>query len=221
MPQKTLTPSSGVVPDQHAPAEFERNIERNGSRFSRSRQMVNALRQEFLYSEKRARDMLFRDIETILSQCDSPMIVSRLTREAAARGRQQAQRVGYDSSKWDTACKATINAMLRAGVLLVQDGRPIPLTIAAPATQVAALAVRFEDQTEAYLLEVVIRKLRDVTARDHTALAHALFRQFDRDVPLGDLEDRVALLLASLSERVVLAEGGSYCPLNEFSSVLQ
>jgi len=175
--------------------------------------MVNALRQEFLYSEKRARDMLFRETEGILGQSGAPITVSKLTREAAARVRQEAQQIGYDLSNWDTASKATMNAMLRAGVLLKEDRQPIPLTIAAPATQAAALAERFQDLTEAYLLEVVIRKLGNVTARDHTALAHALFRQFDQSVSMEDLEERVVMLLASLSDRVTVGEGGTYFSL--------
>jgi hypothetical protein len=194
-------------------AEVELNTQGNTSRFVRSRQMVHVLRQEFLYTEKRARDILFLEIESILRQCESPMIVSRLTREAAARARQQAIQVGYDLSNWDTASKAIINSMLAAGVLLAPDGSAIPLTIAAPGSAVAAVAGRFQDLTEGYLLEVLIRKLGDVTARDHTALAHALFRQFDRSVPIEDLEDRVAVLLASLSDRIALAEGGTYFPL--------
>jgi hypothetical protein len=51
---------------------------------------------------------------------------------------------------------------------------------------------------------VLIDRLRDVSTRDHTALAHALFRQFDRGVPLDDLEDRVVILLAQLADRVEL-----------------
>lgn len=202
-----------VCSSEQALAELEHNTLGNASRFSRSRQMVSALREEFLYSEKRARDILFAEIEAILSRTRSPVTVSKLTREAAARGRERARQVGYDFSNWDTASKATINAKLAAGALLASDGRPIPLTIAAPATEVAALADQFQDLTEAHLLEVVIRKLGDVTARDHKALAHALFRQFDPSVLMDDLEDRVAKLLASLSGRVELAGDGTYVPL--------
>jgi len=175
--------------------------------------MINVLRQEFLYSEKRARDILFDEIEGILRHSETPIMLSRLTREAAARAQERGRNVGYDLSNWNTAAKATINAMLGAGVLLDQNGNPIPLTIAAPAAEAARLVDRFQDLTEAYLLEVVIRKMGDITARDHNALAHALFRQFDRAVPIEDLEDRVVMLLASLSERIVLA-GGTYSPVS-------
>ena len=90
---------------------------------------------------------------------------------------------------------------------------PIRLTIALPAMEVTALAPDFIDRTEAYLLGVVIQKLGDVTSRDHTALAHALFRQFDRTVAMEELEDRVAILLAGMTDRIGLAKGGTYYPL--------
>jgi hypothetical protein len=79
----------------------------------------------------------------------------------------------------------------------------------APATPVATVRDQFEDLTEAFLLETLIRRLNDVTIRDHRALAHALFRQFDRSVPLDDLEDRVVVLLARLADRVEL-QGDRY-----------
>ena len=41
-------------------------------------------------------------------------------------------------------------------------------------------------------------------ASDHTALAHALFRQFDSNISMEDQEDRLAILLAMLSERIEL-----------------
>jgi hypothetical protein len=203
--------------DHHSP-EVDSLCEPGANRFSRSRQMVNALRKQFLYSEKRARDILFREIEAILQEVGSPVTVSQLTREASSRGRRRGQETGYVLPKWDTAGKATINAMLRAGALLGPGGQAIAFGIAAPATRVVGLAGRFEDLTEAYLLETVIRELGDVTTRDHTALAHALFRQFDRGVPLEDLEDRVVALAASLSQRVALTEGGIYCPITDLVS---
>jgi hypothetical protein len=51
----------------------------------------------------------------------------------------------------------------------------------------------------------LIERLGDVGTRDHMALAHALFRQFDRGVPMEDLEDRVVILLAQLAQHVELA----------------
>jgi len=180
------------------------------TRTSRSRQLIQVLRQEFVYSEKRARDIIFNELEAIIRRSEGLMIVSRLTREAAARARAVGQQIGFDLGSWEMAAKATVNAMLAAGVLLGINGRSIPLTIAAQATDVANLVPDFRNITEVYLLELLIRKVGDLTARDHTALAHALFRQFDPSVPMEDMEDRVAHLLARLADRVAISEGGGY-----------
>jgi hypothetical protein len=171
--------------------------------------MGDCLRRELLYSEKRPRDILFREIERIVSTAgdgDDPKILSRLTREAAARARQHAEEAGFEFALWDTASKAVVKAMLCAGVLLAAEGQPIAQGITAQATAVAALKDRYQDITEAFLLRFLIDRLGDVTTRDHTALAHVLFRQFDRGVPLEDLEDRVVILLAQLADDVELCD---------------
>jgi hypothetical protein len=165
-----------------------------------------------MYSEKRPRDALFQAIEEILKeqeQTGEMLILSRLTREAATRAKRHHSGFAFD--RWDTASRAVVNAMLSAGVLLAADGHPIPPGITAQATPVAGLRGGYQEITEAFLLEVVIRRLKDVTTRDHTALAHALFRQFDRGVPIEDLEDRLVILLAGLADRVEL-RGDTYVP---------
>lgn len=190
---------------------------------ARSLQMINCLRDQFIYSEKRARDILFRSVEEILEGSGAGarrLILSRLTREAANNARREAQRLGFEFSNWDTAGRAVINAMLASGVLLTDKGAPIRAGIAALGTAIAALKEGYRDSTEAYLLEFLIRNLGDVSARDHRALAHALFRQFDRSIPMEDLEDRVAILLASLDGRVTLRDNGTYSVLSETIPVL-
>jgi hypothetical protein len=185
--------------------------------------MINCLRDQFIYSEKRARDILFRSVEEILEGSGAGarrLILSRLTREAANNARREAQRLGFEFSNWDTAGRAVINAMLASGVLLTDKGAPIRAGIAALGTAIAALKEGYRDSTEAYLLEFLIRNLGDVSARDHRALAHALFRQFDRSIPMEDLEDRVAILLASLDGRVTLRDNGTYSVLSETIPVL-
>jgi hypothetical protein len=161
--------------------------------------MADCLRRELLYSEKRPRDTVFRTIEQILAEQDRAgehRILSRLTRDAIARAARQASNAAV---RWDV-----VKAMVGAGVLLTPKGEPVPAGIAAQATPVATVRDQFEDITEAFLLETLIRRLEDVTIHDHRALAHALFRQFDRSVPLDDLEDRVVVLLARLADRVEL-----------------
>jgi hypothetical protein len=204
--------SDGFVPGSEDLA-LEPQAQTTNVGYSRSRQMVSALRREFLYSEKRVRDALFRVLADCVTVDGPPRTVSRLAREAALLGRRRAVEIGLDPVNWDIAAKATTNAMLGAGVLMDPNGVPIPWSISAQATAVTGLLPEYVDRTEAYLLEVLIRKLGDITSRDHTALAHALFRQFDRNVSMEELEDRVVVLLASLADRIGLGNGGSYFPL--------
>jgi hypothetical protein len=191
---------------------FVMHVKRTEHRaFARSREMADCLRRELLYSEKRPRDTVFRTIEQILLEQDRPgehRILSRLTREAIARAGRHASST---SVRWDVTGKTVVKAMIGAGVLLTPNGQPVPDGIAAPATPVATVRDEFEDITEAFLLETLIRRLNDVTVHDHRALAHALFRQFDRSVPLEDLEDRVVVLLARLADRIEL-QGDRYVP---------
>ncbi|MEO7142486.1 MAG: hypothetical protein ABI165_03185 [Bryobacteraceae bacterium] len=111
-------------------------------------------------------------------------------------------------------------AMLKAGVLLTYNGSPVPVGIAAQATPVVGLKEGYRDLTEGYLIEFLIRKLGDVTTRDHRSLAHALFRQFDPSISMDQFEDRVAVLMATLAARIVLNEVGAYAVRNEIQSRL-
>jgi NhaP-type Na+/H+ or K+/H+ antiporter len=97
-----------------------------------------------------------------------------------------------------------MRALLMAEALLTLDGTAIPMGITAQAAVVGGMRDDYCDVTEAFLLEFIIRRLGDVTTRDHTALAHALFRQFDPRVSRDELEDRVVILLARLADHVVL-----------------
>src|SRR5262245_61362532 len=93
-------------------------------RFARSRQMIDCLRAEFLYTEKRVRDVVFGEIETLLAA--RPLAISRLVRGAAGRACRRAERIGVACGNWNVASRATIHAMLAAGVVLRADGSPIP-----------------------------------------------------------------------------------------------
>lgn len=179
-------------------------------RFARSRQMVSCLRNQLLYSEKRARDVLFRVIHGLLvERPDGGLMVTRLTREAARVAKQVSEQTGYEFSNWTAAASAVVKALLCSGSLLSSAGEPIAFGVSAHAAPAGSLRDDYEDRTEASLLEVLLLRLGDVTPRDHTALAHALFRQFDRNIPRENLEDRVAILLARLADRVVM-EGDTY-----------
>ena len=175
--------------------------------------MVECLRRELLYSEKKPRDQLFLAIERLVAD-QAPMMVAQLTREAALAARAASARSGVAFDNWDMASKAVVKSMVMAGALLTPSGETIPIGVATQASLVGALCGGHRDRTEAFLLEFLIRQIGDITVRDHVALAHALFRQFDRQIRREVLEDRVVILLASLADRVVLS--GQRYELREF-----
>jgi hypothetical protein len=181
--------------------------------------MVQCLREGFVYSEKRVRDLLFTEIEELVASAGGPHMLSSLTREAAHRGRCAAESAGLPLSNWDTAAKAIVNAMLHAGVFQTH-GQVVMPGVAARASRITGLEEGFRDRTEAYLLEYLIRRLGNVKIQDHLALAHALFRQFDPRVRVSEIEDRVVTLMATLADRIVLRDDETYAPLEEaqFSS---
>jgi hypothetical protein len=179
-------------------------------KFSRSAQMVDRLRRDVLYTEKRVRDRLFAAIEVTLAASPRPPILSRLVREAANHARSEAAQEAFAFSNWEIAARAVSNAMLGARAFLAQNGAPLEPGLRAQATAVVSLKDGYRDLTEAFLLEFLIARLGDIGPRDHVALAHALFRQFDTRVPIADLEDRVVLLLATLHDRITLREDGIY-----------
>ncbi len=177
--------------------------------------MVACLRSNFLYTEKRPRDLLFDSLEKMLSEAgDRPPILAKLEREAARLAAQAASRQNIQYSNWGTASRALTNAMLHARVLLGLQDEVVPPGLAARATVVHRLANDFRETTEAYLLLVIIDQLKDVAVRDHTALAHALLRRFDRTVSLGEMEDQIVILLAKLHQQVTLLSDGTYHALS-------
>jgi hypothetical protein len=170
--------------------------------------MVQRLRENLLYSEKKPRDSIFTAFHAIIRENEKPLVLSKLARLSASRARREAAARGFVFANWETATKAVVNAMLGARVVLGVDGRVIEAGATARACEVAALKTGFRDMTEAFLLEFLIVSMGDITLRDCTALAHALFRQFDPRVSLEDLETRVLLMLAARSSQPVLCGAG-------------
>jgi len=179
-------------------------------RFSRATRMIERLRRESLYTEKRVRDRLFAAMESALANSPTPPLLSRLVRDAANQARREARRDAFAFSYWEVAARAVSNAMLGARAFLMENGLPLEPGARAQATTVGALQPAFRDLTEAFLIEFLIARLGDIGIRDHGALAHALFRQFDARITLAALEHRVATLLVSLHSRITLREDGVY-----------
>lgn len=183
---------------------------------SRSGQMIDCLRKNLLYSDKRMRDIFFRATRKLIGQHErdgTSEMLSRFTRELESTGRAWGTAEGVEANNWDMPAKAVVNTMVRAGVLFDQRSNPIQAGVGANAAAISAISESFEQRCEVFLIEFLIRKLGDVTVRDHKALAHALLRQFDPNIAIGDLEDHVVFLISHLESSVALTEDGLYTPI--------
>jgi hypothetical protein len=76
--------------------------------------MIDSLRKEWLYSEKRPRDLLFTAIERLIRE-RPPMMVSQLGREAALLARQLSAEIGIEFENWDAAARAVMKTLMMAG----------------------------------------------------------------------------------------------------------
>jgi hypothetical protein len=178
--------------------------------YARSAKMAAALRENFLYSEKRARDCVFVAVESTLRNSKSEPTLATLTRGSLHAARIHATRIHYDLLNSEIVTRTVFNAMLRAGVLLGPGRQPISAGLRAYAARVSALTPAFRDDTESFLIEYLIGALGDIGPSDHLALAHVLFRHFDATIPMADLEDRLVTLLGAMSDRIELCGNGTY-----------
>src|SRR5258708_37317584 len=94
---------------------------------------------------------MFREIEAVLAAAPEPIAVSRLIRTAAGRAARRAAALGLPFPNWNIASRATVHAMLAAGVLLAPDGSPIPRNSDATSAEAVALRPGFDRTTEACL----------------------------------------------------------------------
>ena len=178
-------------------------------RFARSAQMIDCLRREWLYSEKRPRDLLFAAIEDVMKQ-RSGMMVSQLAREATSLARERATAAGLTVDNWDATTRAVDEVAPRRGRAQPRAMARRSRSISRPRRRrLAASHPTSSIVRRPTCSRVSIARLGDVTTSDHRALAHALFRQFDARVSVEEMEDRVVILLAQLADRISLV-GDTY-----------
>lgn len=173
--------------------------------------MVQCLREGYLYSEKRARDFLFDAFARCLRD-HGPLALIGLTRLATRAATHQASEAGFPYGNWTVAGRTVANAMLRARAFVTVAGATLEPGLAAQAEPIHSLHPDFRDRTEAYLLSYLAERMGDLTDRDHVALAHALFRQFDARVSMEAYEERVVALLGSLGGTLAVDPAGRYVP---------
>jgi hypothetical protein len=175
---------------------------------ARTAQMVQLLKDHSLYSPKDIRDYLFEGVRRAMPEgCKKP--AGQLLREAAAFAQERSSADGLSFQYWSAARNGVLQMMLLAGVLIDENGTRIRPGIQARGTTVASLQENFEEESEAFLLKFVINELKDVTQRDTTALAHALFKQPPSKATFDQLIDRVDEMFSRFGSRISESDNGS------------
>jgi hypothetical protein len=169
----------------------------------RTDQMIQCLKQRRIYSPKTIRDYVFSALREATDQSSLiPLSASQLNRQVCSNAESKAKGDGVVYDYWYAASDALLEMMLGAGVLLDGEKRPIRPGLQARGTKVHNVAPNFEDCCEMFLLEHLIKTLGDVSLRDRTALAHALFKVDPKQKSIFDMQDRVDELLVKLQDRV-------------------
>ena len=169
----------------------------------RTREIVDCLKARYIYSPKDIRDLFLAALSDIAPSLTSqPLRVGELSRRALKRATELASAESITYQFWLPATDAIFQMFLAAGVLIGVDGRPLKPGIHSRAESVSLVDNDVRDKCEKFLLKYVIAKLGNVTQRDRTALAHALFKVSPKKKQLFDLLERVDELLSSLRNEV-------------------
>jgi len=169
----------------------------------RTEQMISCLKKRRIYSPKTIRDYIFKSLkETTTQSTLIPLSASQLNRQVCTTAQVQAKADGIAFDYWYAASDAVLEMMFAAGVLLDENKQPIRPSLQARGTRVHGIVPDFEDRCEAFLLEYLIKSLQDITQRDRTALAHALFKVDPKQKSIFDMQDRVDELLVQLQGAV-------------------
>lgn len=176
--------------------------------YERSADFRNRLTALGIFCEKRERDVLMDALIELLKT--GPQPISRLRRELPKRATELAQlRSVCSVTDFGRIVNFFIKLLLLSGALKNTAGDTILRNVGADASHVATLEEGAIDLIETYLLEQILKR-SDVKDREHWQLALALFREFDQSVPLDDKLDRIAVLIAKLSDRIGLTDDGTY-----------
>jgi hypothetical protein len=187
------------LPSPPHPAGVPASLDKRG----RTREIIDCLKAGLLYSPKDIRELFFAALSDIGPSLNSqPVRVNELSRRALKRATELASAENITFEFWLPATDATFQMLVAAGALIGVDGQALKPSIHWRAELVSSVDRDVRNKCEKFLLKYVIAKLGDVSLRDRTALAHALFKVSPRKKQLFELLERVDELLSSLRDEV-------------------
>lgn len=174
----------------------------------RTDQMVSCLKSAGLYCPKDARDYIFDSVARIVEATEPHLSVAKLARQTSVDAQKAASEDGLSFQYWYAACEGAFQTMLRAGVLLDETQSEIMPGARARSTRVGAIVSDFRGKCDLFLLEYLINTLKDVTVRDCTSLAHALFKQSPKKTTRDQMLDQVDQLFERFGTRLMEDDDG-------------
>ncbi len=175
----------------------------------RTEQIIECLKDEGIYAAKDIRDYIFKALHTKIENASPALSLAQLKRKTLVAAEEEAKSAGVSFKYWYVATESVFKLMLLAGVLGDENGLPIVLGARPRVIKVAKIAPDFICICELFLLQHVLNTLKDVTERDCTALAHALFKEAPSKTTRDQMLDRVDQLFEKLGDRLLEDDDGA------------
>lgn len=174
----------------------------------RTQEMIQVLKRKGIYSPKDIRDFIFEAVKRLIEEEHRQLTTTQLFREAMAAAEAAAKERGIQFPFWYAAAQGVKEMMLLAGVLRDTDGNAIRPGFQSRATQVSSLQREFVGECEGLLLKEVLNGLGNVTQRDATAIAHALFKEAPDKSTRDQMSERLDDLFAKMAMVIVESDTG-------------
>ena len=206
----STAPTSSRVPALSEASKPDHTQEPSKPGRLRTLQIKQCLKDAHLYSPKDVRELFFEALREIAPNLSSaPMTAGRVLGKALKRAKEVAAAQNVSFQNWSHAADGMLNTALAAGVLLGHEGGI--LNPSARTEMVSAIdTVHLVDRCESFMLKYVIKALGDITVRDRTALAFALFKEAPSKTEVFEMQQRVDELLALLQGEVTEGKDGLF-----------
>jgi hypothetical protein len=164
----------------------------------RTQEMIGILKKAFVYSPSNIRRCVFVAIREMKATLQHKT-VAQFLREVKDRAKAQADTAGINFSYWPTAMTAILEMLLFSESLVGPDGKPIKRGLQARGTILTAIAEDFETKCELFLLTFLIQHMQ-LTNKDRTSIAHALFKEGKAEKTHDQLEEQLDRLFTLLGD---------------------
>jgi hypothetical protein len=175
----------------------------------RTDQIIQCLKDAGIYAAKDIRDYIFKAAHAKVASSTPALSLAQLKRKTLVAAEEAAVSAGVSFKFWYVATESVFKLMLLAAVLVDENNLTVMLGARARLAKVTAIRPDFVSTCELFLLQYVLNKLQDITERDCTALAHALFKEAPSKTTRDKMLDQVDQLFEKLGDRLLEDDDGA------------